>query len=157
MSIIKRLPWVSLALLLLTYSTWGWVISKEKPSPPVWFAAAMATLVLISCLTSSWFKIINYSNFLFKTNLRSFGVSVIAAFLLFFAVAWFSVFINTSLIIAATILARLDFQSAGFKEWQVFLILLTLTFASLALGALMYYSNPMCFLIHKCSHLDKIY
>ncbi|WP_306298966.1 hypothetical protein [Nostoc sp. T09] len=49
--------------------------------------------------------------------------------------AWFRMFLDTLLIVAAAILARIDFQSAGFKQGKAFWITSVLSLAGLALGA----------------------
>lgn len=150
MSILRKVPWVSLALLLLTYGTWGWMISKANVPPPVWLVTAIAIVLLMGSLTSTWSRITNYSNVFLKSNDRSFGSSVVAAFLFFLVVAWFRVSINILVIIAAAILARLDFQAAGFKQRQIFWLLSIFSLTSLALGALLYKYNILCPVIQKC-------
>lgn len=136
MSIFKRLPWVSLGLLLLTDSNFGWVISKANAPPFVWLLAVIAVLLLIGGLTTPWAKMTDYSIFLFRSNIRSFGITILWAFLFFLMVAWFRVFIDTLVIIAAAILARIDFQAAGFNEKHAFVILSIFSLTGLALGAL---------------------
>lgn len=135
MSIIKRLPWLSLALVLLTYAILGWVISKASLPPFGWVIVAIAILLLLFGLTTPWRRIANYSTNFLKSNTRSFGAAVLAAFLFFLMIAWFRLFLDSLLIIAATILARIDFQRTGFNEGQTFCILSILSLVAVALGA----------------------
>lgn len=151
MSIQRKLPWVSLALLLLTYSTWGWVISRAKVPPVVWVLAVVAILLLTGSLTSPWSKIANYSNVLFKSNLRSFSLTVFGAFMFFLMIAWFRVFIDTLVIISATILARIDVQTCGFKEHHAFWILSFTSLTGLALGALVNHYKIVLFMLRTYS------
>ncbi|QHG18249.1 hypothetical protein [Nostoc sp. ATCC 53789] len=138
MSIFKRVPWVSLALVLLSYSTLGWVISETHAPLFVWVLTVVAILLLIVTLTTPWPKMTYYLRILLKSNVRSFGVAVLAAFLFFLMIAWFRVFLDTLLIISATILVRIDFQRAGLREGLAFFTASIFSFAGLALGALIY-------------------
>ena len=138
MSILQRVPWVSLALVLLSYSTLGWVISETHASVSVWLAAVVAILLLIVMLTIPWRKMTYYFSILLKSNTRSFAVAVLAAFLFFIMIAWFRLFLDTLLIVSATILVRIDFQTAGLREGLAFWTTSTFSLTGLALGALIY-------------------
>lgn len=136
MSFLKRLPWVSLSLLLLTYATYGWLISQAKAPLLVWLLAVTAALLLVGGLTSPLNRVADYSFVLFKSNLRSFSMTVLAALLFFVMVAWFRVFLDTLVIIAASILARIDFQTSSFSLGQTFWIVSTISLIGLGLGAI---------------------
>ncbi|MCC5630044.1 hypothetical protein [Nostoc sphaeroides] len=138
MSILQRVPWVSLALVLLSYSTLGWVISETRASVSVWLATVVAILLLIVTLTIPWIKMRYYFSILLKSNTRSFAVAVLAAFLFFIMIAWFRVFLDTLLIVSATILVKIDFQTAGLREGLAFWTTSTFSLIGLALGALIY-------------------
>lgn len=135
MSILQRVPWVSLTLLLLSYSTLGWVISETKAPLFVWAITVLAILVFVGSLTVPWTRMTQVSSIVFKSSTRTFFFSVLAAFLFFVMLAWFRLFLDSLLIIAAAILARIDFQAAGFKEGQAFWITSVLSLAGVALGA----------------------
>jgi hypothetical protein len=138
MSILKRLPFVSLVLLLFTYTTLGWVISKAYAPKFIWLLTVITILVLLGGLTISWRRLTHYSFVLFQSNLRSFSITVLGAFLFFLMIAQFRVFLDTLLIIAAAILAKIDFQTAGFSEGQAFWFLSIFSLTGLALGALIH-------------------
>jgi hypothetical protein len=140
MSILKRLPFVSLVLLLLTYTTLGWVISKTYAPAPwfIWVLTVITILVLLGGLTISWRRLTHYSFVLFQSNLKSFSITVLGAFLFFLMIAQFRVFLDTLLIIAAAVLAKIDFQTAGFSEGQAFWFLSIFSLTGLALGALIH-------------------
>ncbi|MBG1263407.1 hypothetical protein [Nostoc commune] len=138
MSILQRVPWVSLALVLLSYSTLGWVIAETLAPVSVWVATVVAILLLIVTLTIPWMKMKYYFSILLKSNTRSFAVAVLAAFLFFIMIAWFRVFLDTLLIVSATILVKIDFQTAGIREGLAFWIASTFSLIGLGLGALIY-------------------
>jgi len=60
--------------------------------------------------------------------------------LFFLMVAWFRLFLDTLLIIAAAVLARIDFQTAGFKEGQAFLLTSLFSLVGMAGGATIHMS-----------------
>lgn len=134
MLIVKRLPWTSLVLVLFSYSTLGWALSETQAPWYVWLTCIVAVLLLVGSLTVPWSAISKYSSLLVQSNLRSFAVTTLAAFLFFLMLAWFRIFLDTLLIICAGILARIDFQTAGFKQVQVFLITSISCLAGLGLG-----------------------
>ncbi|MBD2409782.1 hypothetical protein FACHB389_23595 [Nostoc calcicola FACHB-389] len=138
MSILKRVPWVSLALVLLSYSTLGWVISETHPPMFVWSVIVIAILLLILTLTTPWPKVTYYYTIVFESNVRAFGVAVLAAFLFFIMLAWFRIFLDTLLIISATILVRIDFQVAGLKKKLAFWSASIVSLTGLVLGVLIY-------------------
>ncbi|WP_414530292.1 hypothetical protein [Nodularia chucula] len=140
MSIVKRLPWISLVLVLLSYSTLGWGLSETQAPLYVWITFILTVLVLVASLTVPWSAISKYSTLLVRSNIRSFAVTTFGAFLFFLMLAWFQIFLDTLLIISAGILARIDLQSVGFKQRQAFLITLLFSLAGLALGKLLHIS-----------------
>ncbi|BAY12088.1 hypothetical protein [Calothrix sp. NIES-2098] len=135
MSIVQRVPWVSLTLLLLSYSTLGWVIAETKASVFIWTVTVLAIVLFVGSLTVPWTRVADVSSIVFKSSTRTFFFAVFAAFLFFIMLAWFRMFLDTLLIVAAAILARIDFQTAGFKEWPAFWMTSILSLAGLALGA----------------------
>ena len=148
MSILKRLPFVSLVLLLFTYTTLGWVISKAYAPKFIWVLTVITILVLLGGLTISWRRLTHYSFVLFQSNLRSFSITVLGAFLFFLMIAQFRVFLDTLLIISANILLRIDVQTSGLGERQTFFLTSIFSLTGLALGAVM----QMAFSHHLTSH-----
>ncbi|AFZ59037.1 hypothetical protein H6G54_23540 [Anabaena cylindrica FACHB-243] len=138
MSVLKRIPWFSLALVLLSYSTLGWVISETKAPWFVWLIVIVTILLLLISLTTPWSKLAEYYSVFFRSNVRTFGITVLAAFLFFMMLAWFRVFLDTLLILSATILVKIDFQAAGFKQGLSFWFTSIFSLAGLAVGALLY-------------------
>lgn len=137
--ILKKVPWFSLALILLSYSTLGWVISEAQAPWFAWLVVVVAILLALICLTTPWSRLAEFYSMLLKTNTRSFGVAVFAAFLFFIMLAWFRVFLDTLLIISATILAKIDFQGSGLRQELAFLFTSIFSLTGLALGGLAYH------------------
>ncbi len=135
MSILKKIPWFSLALVLLSYSTLGWMVFAETAPWYIWLITVVTILLSLICFTSPGLKLNEYTSILFKSSARSFGVAILAAFLFFLMVAWFRVFLDILLILCATILARIDFQTLALKPELAFGCISFFAVAGLALGA----------------------
>jgi len=135
---IKRLPWLSLLLLLLTYSVFGWILSQKNLPIFQWVLIIIGGLFVIAGLTTPWSKTRKYFRFLFNTNLKTFGLAVLGAFLFFLIFARFRMFLNILLMFSATLLVRLDFQTARFKQIQAFCLTSAFSMAGLMLGFLLH-------------------
>ena len=135
-STIKKLPRISLALVLLTYSVFGWILSQENLPRYAWFLIVIGILFLIAVLTTPWSKASQSLKTLFNTKLKSFGFTVLGAFLFFLIVAHFRIFLDFMLIISVTILVRLDFQTTSFTEIQAFCLTSVFSIGGLMLGLL---------------------
>lgn len=138
MSIIRKLPWTSLLLLLISYSTLGWVLSETHMPWPLWIVVLMGVLILLASLAAPFLAMANYSTVFFESNTKTFFLAILGAFLFFLMVAWFRLFLDTLLIIAAAILAKIDFHTAGFKSGQALLITGLFSLAGIACGALIH-------------------
>ncbi|MGB3640984.1 MAG: hypothetical protein WBA39_25915 [Rivularia sp. (in: cyanobacteria)] len=136
-SFIKQLPFRSLTLVLVTYSVFGWILSQENLPNFAWLVIVISILILVAGITTPWSKTVKYVRVLFNTKLKSFGFAVLGAFLFFLIFAEFRIFLDIMLIISATILVRLDFQMAGIKETQAFLLTSVFSISGLMLGFLL--------------------
>jgi hypothetical protein len=143
MSISKGLPWISLLLILLTYGSLGWTVSQIPLATYQWVLISIAILFLVALLTQSWRAIAKYSNFIFRSNTRSFAIAIFGAFLIFLMSAWFRVFLDTLLVVAATILMRIDLQTAGLREGKIFLLVSFLSCLGFSLGVFVQKSYPI--------------
>ncbi len=135
---MKILPGISLVLVLFSYGTLGWALSETQAPLYVWITFILAVLLLVSTLTIPWSAISKYSSLLVQSNLRSFAVATFGAFLFFLMLARFRLFLDTLLIISAGILARIDCQTAGYKQGKAFLMTLIFSLAGLALGKVLH-------------------
>ncbi|AUS99109.1 hypothetical protein CLI64_01125 [Nostoc sp. CENA543] len=138
MLIVKRIPWITLGLLILTYGTLGWSLSEAQSPWFVWLVLVMSLLLLVGTLTAPYSTLAKYSVVLLGSNTKTFVAAVLGAFLFFMMLAWFRIFLDTLLIVASAILARIDFQSAGFREGQAFVVTCVFSVAGVGLGAFAY-------------------
>lgn len=133
MSTLKKIPWLSLALLLVTYSTLGWLLSAFHNPWFVWVIIVVGVLLLAAALSSPREKFKDRSS-LFKSNTKTFFFVVMAAFLSVILLSRLHIFVHALVIISAATLFRLDAQAARLSNKQVFWILVIVSLAGLGLG-----------------------
>lgn len=134
----KRLPWFSLLLMLLSYTTWGWILSETKAPLSVWVVSVMGVLLLMAALATPQNPMAKNMNLLINSDVKSFLVSVAAGLLLFLMLAWFRLFLDALLIITAAILVRIDFQTAAFNPRVAFTLSLIFSLTGLGMGKVAY-------------------
>ncbi len=135
MSIWKKLPWFSLLLLLVAYSTLGWVLRDARTAWYTWVLVSLAIFLLVELLTAPRTRVKIYTMNLLQSDWAVFGVSVLAAFFVAIALIWLHVFVHALVIISAAILVKIDGQTAGLKNHQEFWLLTIFCVAGLSLGA----------------------
>lgn len=131
----KKLPWGTLALLLVTYSTLGWLLSPFYDPWFVWVMVVVGVLLLAAWLSSPWAKTANIFVRLFKSDTRTFLVIVLGAFLSVVIITWFDVFVHALVVVSAATLFKLEAQKTGLSERQTFWLLAILSLVGLGLGA----------------------
>lgn len=132
MSFLKTLPWPSLAILLLTYTTFGCTLPPDRLS--VWLLAAIFGGFLSAVLTAPLRQAKSWVVGWLKTDVGMF-VSVIAiAFLAALVLSRIHIFASPMILLFAGALARLDTETSGFTEWQAFWILTVASLFGLGIG-----------------------
>jgi hypothetical protein len=134
MPTLKKFPWVSLTLLLVTYSTLGWLLIAFHDPLIVWVIVVVGVLLLAAALSSPWSRIRDGLARLFKSDTRAFLVAVVAAFLSVVIITWLHIFAHALVTISAGTLVKLDAQTAGLTERQTFWLLSIVSLVGLGLG-----------------------
>ena len=70
----------------------------------------------------------------FSSDMGAFFAIILGAFLAVVVFAWLHLFATCLLLISAGVLARLDIQISGWKNWRAFVILTTISLGGVALG-----------------------
>jgi hypothetical protein len=134
MPTLKKFPWVSLALLLVAYTALGWLLSDFHNPLVVWVIIVTGVLLLAAALSSPWSKIRDGLARFFKSDTRAFLFAVASAFLSVVFFTWFHLFAHALVVISAGTLVRLDAQTTGLSERQVFWLLAIVSLIGLGLG-----------------------
>ncbi|HEY9877715.1 MAG TPA: hypothetical protein V6D29_04625 [Leptolyngbyaceae cyanobacterium] len=130
----RRLPKLSLALLLIAYINLGKFLSAF-PSPLLpWSIAIASILSLAGLLTLSWSGESGLITRSLRSDTATFTVIIVLSSLISVVLLWWNVFLYVLLIVAAEILARIDLQAAYCKSAKTFWILSLTSCLGLGLG-----------------------
>ncbi|HLO52191.1 MAG TPA: hypothetical protein VK211_27575 [Kamptonema sp.] len=140
---MKKIPWSSLAILFVTYSTFGWNLSSADIRVINWILAVVTVFALAAALTAPLANAKTLIFRWFRTDVGAFISIITAAFFAVVVVAWLHLFATGLVLLSAGALARLDIQTLGFKKWQAFWILSIVSIAGLGFGGAvkLYFSN----------------
>jgi hypothetical protein len=136
MLLVKKLPWISLLLLVSTYGVFGWLLTASTGLALFWLMGATYILIIASAMTAPWALIKGFYAGFLKSDSRAFVSVIIGAFVAVIIIRWIDVFFRILVLISASALARLDLQTAGYGKWQAFGILLLVSLTGFALGVL---------------------
>lgn len=133
MLLLKKIPWLSLTLLLITYSALGWLVYASES---LWYVLLSAALVILSAEILA--APVSLFRNLVTSALRSDTVAFVFVFTLAFAItvllSWIYIVVRALILIAAELLAKLDLQTNGFTPWQAFWILSGVSLVGFGLG-----------------------
>ncbi len=135
---MKLIPLLSLTILLISYSIWGWSLAEANASNLLYFFVTVTIFLLDFILT---FSLPHYKGIVklwFQSDISTFLAVITMAFLFVVIIKWIHISVNALVLISAGILVRLDTQIYGFKKWQSFGILLIISEVSLAIGTALY-------------------
>ncbi len=136
MLFVKKLPWISLSLLVFTYAVFGWLISATDFSWLVWAMGAVYSLLIALALTAPFSLMKSFYSSWLRSDVRAFMSVIVGALLAVIIFCAFPIFIRILLLIAASALVRLDLQTAGYGEWQAFGIISVVSLIGLSLGSM---------------------
>ena len=135
---LRKLPWASLSMLVLTYSAFGWLMSAALNSAwlPVFGLACTITVMLAFTLPLK--KIQKGLDLWFRSKLRSMITLLLGVFSIVLVVSALEISVRVLVIVAATFLARIDLVSQGISKGKIFLVLSFLAFFSYILGVVVH-------------------
>lgn len=131
---VKRLPLLSLAVLLAAYSSFSWFLIQSTVSWLAWGLALAFTLLQALLLTTLFDGVKLFISAWLKSDVGYFTLIIAVSLGVTVIMVWFKVFGYFLVLIAAEILARLDLQNAGFNRVQALLILTLFSLSGLAIG-----------------------
>ncbi|HEY9865435.1 MAG TPA: hypothetical protein V6D21_14770 [Candidatus Obscuribacterales bacterium] len=131
---LTSITWFSFGLLIVTCLNFGWFLFESS-----WYSFVSGLFLGLIWLIDLFFTlpmnqlntfVLNKSRTDWGTFLTIVFVSILSVFMLI----WIKVSINILLMVSATALARLELQTARFKDGQSFIILSILSTLGLVLG-----------------------
>jgi len=157
---LKKIPWLSIILLLLTYSSFGWIFARsiswwiqwflENDSwfgltlsePVVFFTLKIIGLILVLFISLILTTPLRFFNYLFGTWLQSDTKALLSvlgfAFAAVLIACWLEQFVRLLILTSAAMLFRFELQRNGYPQWLRKLLLGSLSLISFLTGLILY-------------------
>lgn len=135
---LRKLPWASLSMLVLTYSAFGWLMSAALDSPWLPVFGAACTVIVMLAFTLPLKEVQKWLDLWFKSKLRSMATMLLGVFSVVIVISALEISVRVLVIVAASLLARIDLVSQGISKGKIFLILSFLAFSSYILGVVVH-------------------
>lgn len=161
MAKLIRFPFFCLAIVVLTYSIFGWYVGHSATAWTHWLANRGETWgwfledetiflmlhVLAGCvvllITASLAAPVAIITIVFGSSFQSDNKAIIAvllwSFIIVLMLRWIYYFAHFFLLLCAAILAKLELQKLGYAQWQVISMLILICLGGFTLGLLGYY------------------
>ena len=136
---MKKLPWASLALLLLTYITFGWILYAWTLSWRAWLLTAFLVVLIVLALAFPLRSIQIFFAGALRTDTRALIFILALSFFAVVLLTWFQTFVRVLVLLSSGLLARLDLHNADFKEVPTFAIMTIVSLVGLGLGLLIHH------------------
>lgn len=129
-----RPPWLSWLLLTMTYLTYGQFLQNMEASQEVWWASAGGAIALAGVLTFLWSPVRRVILMGFQSDVGYFLMVILLASIAVLAVVRFRVTSYLLVLLASSLLVRVDTLIANFNGFLSFLVLVLFAELGLALS-----------------------
>ncbi|MEA5535142.1 hypothetical protein [Crocosphaera sp. XPORK-15E] len=156
-----KFPFLSLGIVLLTYSTFGWYVGSsitiwthelvEQGKTWGWFLQDQTVFLVLHIfaigvvllITSSLMAPVALVTVLFGSGFKSDSRAIFAvlfwSFAIVFMLRWLTDFARFLILLCAAILGKLELEKQNYPEWQVLSLLGVICLGGFALGLFSYY------------------
>lgn len=134
LSTVLQSHWLSWPLLIMAYATYGGFLHHSEISPAGWALSALLAIWGAWAITLGWPRMRQLLLLGFQSDLGYFIMALTTASLAVAAVSQFQRFAYFVMLIAVSLLARVDNLIAGYKDVVAFLWLSILALLGLALS-----------------------
>jgi hypothetical protein len=128
------LPWPSWVLMVAAYMTYGGFLHQRGMSNLGWALSAVFALILATVTTIGWKQCRRFILLGFQSDLGYFLMALALASMAVAAVTQFHMFASIALLVAVSLLARVDMVVANFANGVAFLIMVFLSLLGLGLS-----------------------
>jgi hypothetical protein len=119
-----KLPYLSLALLFLTYVTFGWLLYAWTSDRVIWLIAAFAVVILGGFVAYPSRSVsLSFGRF-FKTDMRAFILIVLTSIGSVILLTWVQLFVDAVVLCTAGLLVSLDLRTGGWNKAMTLLIII---------------------------------
>jgi hypothetical protein len=127
-------PWLSWALLVVAYATYGGFLHDMETTPSSWAISIVLTILLAAVTTIAWRPCRQVILLGFQSDLGYFIMALMLASLAVIAVTQFRIFTFWLLLVTVSLLARVDMLITKFEGAIAFLIMVALSMLGLGLA-----------------------
>ncbi|MEC4806367.1 MAG: hypothetical protein SAJ12_11790 [Jaaginema sp. PMC 1079.18] len=122
MSLWKKIPFLSLTLLFLTYGLCGWSLAQATHQLWIWVVFGLMILILVIILVGPVARFRNLLGIWLQSDATAFLSVMVMAFVTVMLVTRLDLLAQWLVLLASGYLARLDLQRAGYQTWPTFAI-----------------------------------
>jgi hypothetical protein len=156
----KKFPWLSLCLVVLTYGAFGWAVAQSSLVWREWIVqraqdlgvsvadesaliivdvlGAILILSIAIALSTPIALLTVFFGTWYKSETKAW-VSILGwAFATVFIIRWIDYFARFLVLLCAALLGRLEFQTAGYSNWQTFVIMTLTCLSGFGIGVLIF-------------------
>lgn len=134
MSFWKKIPFLSLTLLILTYALFGWFVAEATRKLWIWVVLGFIIVLLVFVLVGPVGKFRNVFTIWLKSDATAFLSIIVFAFITVMLVTRLDLLVQWLILLAPGYLASLDLQRLGYSPWLTFGVTVSLAVLSYSLG-----------------------
>jgi hypothetical protein len=131
---MRQFPWLSSGLVLLAHTAFGGFLQNRHSPQILWGLAIVYVLLQAAILSIAWKPVRNFLLLGFKSDVGYTIMALVAASLAVVMVAWIQIFAYFFMILAATLLLRIDLLIRGMGNGVAFIALFLFSIAGLGSG-----------------------
>jgi hypothetical protein len=114
--LLPKLPRMSLALLFLTYVTFGWLLHQWTSDRAIWLAVAFGVTILGGIVAYPSRSVALIFGRFFKTDTRALILVISASIMSVVLLTWVQFFVDTVVLCTAGLLVSLDLKIRGWSK-----------------------------------------
>jgi hypothetical protein len=119
-----KLPYLALALLFVTYTTFGWLLYAWTSDRVIWLVVAFAIILLGGFLAYPSRSVsLSFGKF-FRTDIRAFILITLTSIGSVILLTWLKFFVDAVVLCAAGLLVSLDLKTGGWSKPMTLLIII---------------------------------
>jgi hypothetical protein len=134
-----KLPLTSLALLLLTYATFGWLIYDWTSDRRMWLAVAGGVTLLGVIVTYPSRSVSFGFGGFFKTDTRALILIILTSVVCVALLTWLQFFVDTIVLCTAGLLVSLDLKIRGWSKALSMVIISGWQLMGMSIGLCLHY------------------
>ena len=131
---MPKLTWLSYLLLLVTYTTFGWYLHASQAAHLAWIMTVVFIIALAGIMTTHWQPARSLALLGFRSDVGYLVMVLLSASLAVLVLSWVHFFAYILVMIAASLLVRIDTLTLDLSHVLTFFILVGLPIVGLGLS-----------------------